>query len=74
MTERMTWDHTADHELLSAMVSVLQPSQDQLRSVVDIMHSRGYMCTLKAITYLLTADPASLSLTSQPFFLRFSYS
>ncbi|KAK4250142.1 hypothetical protein C7999DRAFT_12098 [Corynascus novoguineensis] len=50
MAERMTWDHHADHDLLTAIMQELQPSQAQLRSVVARMHSFGYTCTLKAIT------------------------
>jgi hypothetical protein len=51
MSERMTWDHHADHDLLTAMLQELQPSQDQLRGVMNRMHGFGYTCTLKAITY-----------------------
>lgn len=51
MAERMTWDHHADHNLLTAMVQELQPSQEQLRCVMERMHSFGYTCSLKAITY-----------------------
>jgi hypothetical protein len=53
MSERMTWDHHADHDLLTAMLQELQPSQDQLRGVMNRMHGFGYTCTLKAITYCL---------------------
>jgi hypothetical protein len=51
MAERMTWDHHADHDLLTAMMQELQPTQDQLRGVMTRMHSFGYTCTVKAITY-----------------------
>ncbi|KAK0705120.1 hypothetical protein B0H67DRAFT_649487 [Lasiosphaeris hirsuta] len=47
---RMTWDHKADHDLLTAMTQEFQPSQEQLRSVMARMHSFGYTCTVKAIT------------------------
>lgn len=50
-TERMTWDHRADHDLLTAIMQELQPSQEQLRGVMQRMHGFGYTCTLKAITY-----------------------
>ncbi|KAL2160338.1 hypothetical protein VTH06DRAFT_1511 [Thermothelomyces fergusii] len=50
MAERMTWDHRADHDLLTAMMQELQPSQEQLRGVMARMHSFGYTCTVKAIT------------------------
>lgn len=53
MAERMTWDHHANHDLLTAIMQELQPSQEQLRGVVACMHSFGYTCTLKAITYCL---------------------
>jgi hypothetical protein len=48
--ERMTWDHKADHDLLSSIVQELAPSQEQLRGVMRRMHELGYSCTLKAIT------------------------
>ncbi len=51
MAERMNWDHRADHDLLTAMMQELQPSQDQLRGVMTKMHGFGYTCTVKAITY-----------------------
>lgn len=51
MSERMTWDHHADHDLLTAMMQELQPSQEQLRGVMNRMHAFGYSCTVKAITY-----------------------
>lgn len=51
MAERMTWDHRADHDLLTAIMQELQPSQEQLRGVMARMHSFGYSCTVKAITY-----------------------
>ncbi|KAL2171638.1 hypothetical protein VTG60DRAFT_2206 [Thermothelomyces hinnuleus] len=50
MAERMTWDHRADHDLLTAIMQELQPSQEQLRGVMARMHSFGYTCTVKAIT------------------------
>ncbi|KAK4043590.1 hypothetical protein C8A01DRAFT_32320 [Parachaetomium inaequale] len=50
MSERMTWDHHADHDLLTAMMQELQPTQDQLRGVMARMHGFGYTCTVKAIT------------------------
>ncbi|KAM7203657.1 hypothetical protein V8F20_003952 [Naviculisporaceae sp. PSN 640] len=40
--DRMTWDHKADHDLLTAMTQVLQPSREQLRTVMDMMHEMGY--------------------------------
>lgn len=49
----MTWDHHADHDLLTAMMQELQPSQEQLRGVMNRMHAFGYSCTVKAITYCL---------------------
>ncbi|KAL2265560.1 hypothetical protein VTJ83DRAFT_6660 [Remersonia thermophila] len=49
-SERMTWDHTADHHLLLALVQELAPSQEQLQSVMLRMHEFGYKCTAKAIT------------------------
>jgi hypothetical protein len=51
MSERMNWDHHADHDLLTAMMQELQPSQEQLRGVMTRMHAFGYTCTVKAITY-----------------------
>lgn len=51
MAERMTWDHRADHDLLTAIMQELQPSREQLRGVMARMHSFGYTCTIKAITY-----------------------
>ncbi|KAK4214037.1 hypothetical protein QBC37DRAFT_284832 [Rhypophila decipiens] len=48
--DRMTWDHKADHDLLTAMTQELQPTQDQLRAVMARMHEMGYGCTVKAIT------------------------
>jgi hypothetical protein len=51
MSERMNWDHHADHDLLTAMMQELQPSQEQLRGVMARMHGFGYTCTVKAITY-----------------------
>ncbi|KAK3320950.1 hypothetical protein B0T19DRAFT_431049 [Cercophora scortea] len=48
--DRMTWNHAADHDLLSCLVQHLQPNQDQLRGVVRMMHGLGYPCSLKAIT------------------------
>jgi len=50
MSERMNWDHKADHDLLTAIMQELQPSQEQLRGVMGRMHVFGYSCTLKAIT------------------------
>ncbi|KAH6622971.1 hypothetical protein F5144DRAFT_656984 [Chaetomium tenue] len=50
MSERMNWDHHADHDLLTAMMQELQPSQEQLRGVMARMHGFGYTCTVKAIT------------------------
>ncbi|KAL2263271.1 hypothetical protein VTK26DRAFT_7536 [Humicola hyalothermophila] len=50
MSERMTWDHRADHDLLTAIMQELQPTQEQLRGVMNRMHSFGYSCTVKAIT------------------------
>ncbi|KAK4241349.1 hypothetical protein C8A03DRAFT_12374 [Achaetomium macrosporum] len=50
MAERMNWDHHADHDLLTAMMQELQPTQEQLRGVMNRMHSFGYNCTVKAIT------------------------
>ncbi|KAL2149487.1 hypothetical protein VTH82DRAFT_8138 [Thermothelomyces myriococcoides] len=50
MAERMTWDHRADHDLLTAIMQELQPSREQLRGVMARMHSFGYTCTIKAIT------------------------
>ncbi|KAK3946302.1 hypothetical protein QBC46DRAFT_444446 [Diplogelasinospora grovesii] len=50
MSDRMTWDHHADHDLLTAITQELQPSQEQLRAVMARMHSYGYSCTVKAIT------------------------
>ncbi|EAQ83834.1 predicted protein [Chaetomium globosum CBS 148.51] len=50
MSERMNWDHHADHDLLTAMMQELQPSQEQLRGVMTRMHGFGYTCTVKAIT------------------------
>ncbi|KAK3343897.1 hypothetical protein B0T25DRAFT_572878 [Lasiosphaeria hispida] len=47
---RMTWDHKADHDLLTAMTQEFQPSQEQLRNVMARMHGFGYTCTVKAIT------------------------
>ncbi|KAK4165039.1 hypothetical protein QBC43DRAFT_288252 [Cladorrhinum sp. PSN259] len=47
---RMTWDHSADHDLLSCLIKVLNPTQDNLRSVMEEMHTLGYTCTVKAIT------------------------
>ncbi len=64
MGERMNWDHHADHDLLTAMMQELQPTQDQLRGVMVRMHAFGYNCTVKAITYFATtvsSFPASLS-------------
>ncbi|KAK3304404.1 uncharacterized protein B0T15DRAFT_494867 [Chaetomium strumarium] len=49
-SERMNWDHHADHDLLTAMMQELQPSQEQLRGVMNRMHGFGYTCTVKAIT------------------------
>ncbi|KAK3387015.1 hypothetical protein B0H63DRAFT_145684 [Podospora didyma] len=48
--DRMTWDHHADHDLLTAITQELQPSQEQLRQVMARMHGFGYTCTVKAIT------------------------
>ncbi|KAK0634763.1 hypothetical protein B0T17DRAFT_611728 [Bombardia bombarda] len=48
--ERMTWSDHANSDLLVAITQELNPSQDQLRGVVDRMHEFGYTCTLKAIT------------------------
>ncbi|KAJ4307038.1 hypothetical protein N0V88_000413 [Collariella sp. IMI 366227] len=48
--ERMTWDHHADHDLLTAITQELQPSQEQLRAVMGRMHDMGYTCSVKAIT------------------------
>ncbi|KAK4155222.1 hypothetical protein C8A00DRAFT_13710 [Chaetomidium leptoderma] len=50
MSERMHWDHHADHDLLTAMMQELQPTQEQLRGVMTRMHGFGYTCTVKAIT------------------------
>ena len=57
MAERMNWDHRADHDLLTAMMQELQPSQEQLRGVMTNMHGFGYTCTVKAITYCLLILP-----------------
>jgi len=46
----MTWDHQADHDLLTAFVMTFHPSQEQLRQVMTKMHEFGYTCTVKAIT------------------------
>ncbi|KAK4101005.1 hypothetical protein N658DRAFT_486384 [Parathielavia hyrcaniae] len=50
MSERMNWDHHADHDLLTAMMQELQPTQEQLRGIMSRMHGFGYTCTVKAIT------------------------
>jgi hypothetical protein len=71
MSERMNWDHHADHDLLTAMMQELQPSQEQLRGVMARMHGFGYTCTVKAITYipyLLTHPSINQSITSSSFF------
>ncbi|KAK4228425.1 hypothetical protein QBC38DRAFT_509014 [Podospora fimiseda] len=47
---RMSWDHAADHVLLSCLIKVLNPTQENLRSVMEEMHTLGYTCTIKAIT------------------------
>lgn len=52
--ERMTWDHEADHALLSAIMQELSPTQENLRVIKDRMHTYGYTCTTKAITYCFT--------------------
>lgn len=52
--ERMTWDHHADHDLLTAMILELQPTTDQLRGIMNRMHGFGHSCTVKAITYRLS--------------------
>ena len=52
--ERMTWDHHADHDLLTAMILELQPTTDQLRGIMNRMHGLGHSCTVKAITYHLS--------------------
>ncbi|KAK3997121.1 hypothetical protein QBC44DRAFT_398890 [Cladorrhinum sp. PSN332] len=49
-TGRMSWDHAADHDLLSCLVKILNPTQENLRSVMEEMHGLGYTCTVKAIT------------------------
>lgn len=63
--ERMSWDHHADHDLLTAMVQELQPTQEQLRGVMVRMHAFGYNCTVKAITYFLPL--LSLHFPHSPF-------
>ncbi|KAK3315171.1 hypothetical protein B0H66DRAFT_606074 [Apodospora peruviana] len=50
MTERMSWDREADHDLLTSLTQELQPTQEQLRAVMARMHALGYTCTVKAIT------------------------
>ncbi|KAK4120805.1 hypothetical protein N657DRAFT_683291 [Parathielavia appendiculata] len=50
MAERMTWDLHADHDLLTAMMQELHPTQEQLRGIMARMHGFGYTCTVKAIT------------------------
>ncbi|KAL1841418.1 hypothetical protein VTJ49DRAFT_7095 [Mycothermus thermophilus] len=47
---RMTWDQTADHHLMLALVQELAPGQDQLEGVRLRMHEFGHKCTVKAIT------------------------
>ncbi|KAK4190257.1 hypothetical protein QBC35DRAFT_471888 [Podospora australis] len=49
-TARMNWTHTADHDLLTSIVAVTSPSQDELRQVMVKMHELGYTCTVKAIS------------------------
>lgn len=49
--ERMTWDHHADHDLLTAMILELQPNTEQLKGIMNRMHGFGHSCTVKAITY-----------------------
>lgn len=73
MAERMTWDHHADHDLLTAIMQELQPTQEQLRGVMTRMHGFGYTCTVKAITYCLLALlcllPLFLSFPRPPFLI-----
>jgi hypothetical protein len=67
MAERMNWDHHADHDLLTAIMQELQPTQEQLRGVMARMHSFGYTCTVKAITYCLLCRRLALPLLEFPF-------
>jgi hypothetical protein len=71
----MNWDHKADHDLLTSMVQELQPSQEQLRGVMNRMHGLGYTCTVKAITYLLPtlSSSAQLSFCFCLIFAAFSF-
>ncbi|KAK5660845.1 hypothetical protein OQA88_12216 [Cercophora sp. LCS_1] len=52
MSERTSWDEKANHDLLMSLVTVMGPTQENLRQVMVKMHELGYSCTLKAITYL----------------------
>jgi len=50
-TERVSWDQEADRGLLSAFCAVYRPGADEYQRLTDLMHSYGYFCTRKALTY-----------------------
>lgn len=50
-SERMTWDHPTDRDLIGAIADEIAPTQEQLRSVTARLTTLGYSCTVKAVTY-----------------------
>lgn len=47
----MSWDQEADRGLLSAFCAIYKPGTEDYKRLVDAMHSYGYGCTPKAVTY-----------------------
>ncbi|KAK0626151.1 hypothetical protein B0T14DRAFT_94823 [Immersiella caudata] len=50
VSDRMTWDATADQTLLCCVIESLNPTGDQLRQIQSKMTDRGYNCSVKAVS------------------------